>query len=109
MSTPGPVSMTTVQQVVLTASETDSAGNAVAPADALSWTSDDGGAVLTLQVSADSLSCTAVATGVGTGNVTVADPGAALTSAPLQIVVSAAAATEISISAGAPEDIGASA
>jgi hypothetical protein len=90
-----------VQQVVLTASETNAEGGAVTPADTLTWQVDNS-SVVTLQPS--DLTCLAVAAGVGTANVTVTDPGANLTSAALQIVVTAAAATAIAISAGAPED-----
>jgi hypothetical protein len=103
MTTPAPVALTTVQQVVLTATETNAEGGTVTPADTLTWAVDDT-SVLTLQPSADGTTCTAVATAAGTGNVTVTDPGLSLTSAALQIAVTLAAATAITIAAGAPED-----
>lgn len=97
-----PVSMTDSQQVVLTASETDASGNSVTPGT-LTWTSDT--AVVTLTPSADTLSCTAAAAGLGTANVTVSDSAAGVTSDPEVITVAAGAATSISISAGTPESI----
>jgi hypothetical protein len=103
MTTPAPVALTTIQQVLLTAAETNAEGGAVTPADTLTW-SVDNTSVLTLQPGTGGLTCMAVAAAAGTANVTVTDPGASLTSAPLQVDVTMAAATAVTISAGAPED-----
>jgi hypothetical protein len=100
---PTPVALDTLQQVTLTATETNAAGGAVTPTDALVWSVDNTAAV-TLTPSADSLSCLCVATAAGTAMVTVNDPAAGLTSAAQELDISTAAATEIAIIAGAPED-----
>src|SRR5215469_13824358 len=68
---PVSVTMSDSQQVLLTAAVTDAKGDAVT--DTLSWAGDDGGAVVTLNVAGDTLSCEAVAVAEGVSNITVSD------------------------------------
>lgn len=90
------VTLTDTQQVSYSVAAEDSKGFAVT--DALTWSSDDNGAVVTLQPAADGLSCTFVAVAPGTANYSVTDGtltggGQAIVTAggPSQIVVSEAA------------------
>lgn len=101
------VSMADNQHVLLTATEKDGAGNDVQPSDVLQWSSDDNGAVVALNPSADGMTCDVVAVAMGTANVTVSDPALSLTSAAEEITVTAGAAASIEISAGEPADVSA--
>ena len=91
------------QKALLTAGGTDAAGNpATAPTGGLTWSGSDGGTVLTLTPSADTLTCEAIAVGpLGTSAVTVTD--GTLSSPAFDIDVVATAAVALSITAGTPE------
>jgi|SRR5580692_981164 hypothetical protein len=102
MTTPAPVALTTIEQVVLTATETNANGGTVTPSDTFTWAVDNP-AVASVTPSEDSFSATAVALTAGTANVTVTDPAAGLTSAPLQLDVTEAPPTAIDVTAGTPE------
>jgi hypothetical protein len=65
------VTMTDAQQVDYTCEPEDSKG--VEVSDTLTWSSDDGGAVLTVTPSADGLSCTFAAVAPGSATITVTD------------------------------------
>lgn len=66
------VTLTDTQQVSLSVKPEDSKG-APTTGDTVTWTADDSGAVVTLQPSADGLSCVVVAVAPGTANVTATD------------------------------------
>ena len=65
------VTMTDAQQVSYSVEPEDSKGIAVS--DTLTWSSDDGGAVVTVTPSADTLSCVFAAVAPGTANISVTD------------------------------------
>lgn len=65
------VSMTDAQEVTYTCEPEDSKG--VQVSDTLTWSSDDGGAVVTLTPSDDTLSCVFAAVAPGTANISVTD------------------------------------
>jgi hypothetical protein len=94
----GALQLTDTQQFTATVQAEDAKGFAVA--DQLTWSADDGGAVVTLAVSADTLSCLFVAVAPGTANYTVTD---GTLSATGQAVVTAGAAAQLSVTEGAPE------
>jgi len=66
------VTMTDTQQVTLSVKPEDSKG-APTTGDTVTWSEDSSGAVVTLQPSADGLSCVVVANAPGTANVTATD------------------------------------
>lgn len=65
------VTLTDTQQVSYSVAAEDSKGFAVT--DALTWSSDDNGAVVTLTPSADTLSCVVAAVAPGTATLSVTD------------------------------------
>ncbi len=65
------VTMTDAQQVTYTCLPEDSKGFQVS--DTLTWSSDDGGAVLTVTPAADGLSCVFAAVAPGTSTISVTD------------------------------------
>jgi hypothetical protein len=65
------VTMTDSEEVTYACEPEDSKG--VAVSDTLTWSSDDGGAVLTLTPSEDTLSCLFAAVAPGTANISVTD------------------------------------
>ena len=65
------VTLTDAQEITYTCEPLDSKGIEVS--DTLTWSSDDGGAVVTLTPSADTLSCLFAAVAPGTANISVTD------------------------------------
>lgn len=94
-------SMTDTQQFTASIEVEDSKGFDTTDANALTWSEDSGGAVVTLQPSADGLSCVIVAVAPGTANYSVTD--GTLTGGG-SAVVTAGAASQIVVSESAPAD-----
>jgi hypothetical protein len=95
------VQLTDTQEVVLSVEAEDSKGNEVP--DTLSWSESSGGATVTLQPSADTMSCTVVANEPGLGAVVTVTDGANLSATMSFDVVGGAAAT-LNITAGDPTE-----
>jgi hypothetical protein len=93
------VSMTDSQEVSYTVEPEDSRG--VAVSDTLTWSSDDGGAVVTLTPSADTLSCVFAAVAPGTANISVTDGTLSGTDV---ITVTAGAVASLVLTPGTPSD-----
>ena len=94
------VSMSDSQQVTYQVEPEDSKG--FPTSDTLTWSADDGGAVVTATVSDDTLSATYVAVAPGQANITVTD---GTLSAGDAITVTAGPAASLVLTAGAPEDV----
>lgn len=95
----GALQLTDTQQFTASVEAKDARGNAV-PAT-LTWSADDGGAVVALAPTADTLSCLFTAVAPGTANYTVTD---GTLSASGQVVVTAGAAADLVLTEGAPAD-----
>ena len=91
------VSMTDSQEVTYTCEPLDSKGIEVS--DTLTWSSDDGGAVVTLTPSDDTLSCLFAAVAPGTANISVTD--GTLSGADVITVVAGGVAT-LTLTPGTP-------
>jgi hypothetical protein len=91
------VQLTDIQQVTLSVEPEDSKGDATS--DTLTWSVDDA-TVITLQPSADTLSCLCVAGNPGTASVTVTD---GTISASDALIVTASAATQLVLTEGTLE------
>ena len=91
------VTMSDSEAVTYVVSPEDSKG--VAVADTLTWSSDDGGAVVTLTPSADTLSCVFAAVAPGTANISVTDGTLSDTDV---IVVTAGPVASLVLTAGTP-------
>jgi hypothetical protein len=94
------VQLTDTQQVDLSVQPEDSKGNPTTDSG-LSWSEDSGGAVVTLNVSADGNTCTVAAGQPGTANVTVSD---GTISGVEAVSVVAGSAAQLVVSAGNPVD-----
>ncbi len=93
------VTMTDAQQVSYACEPEDSKG--VQVSDTLTWSSDDGGAVLTLTPSDDTLSCVFAAVAPGTATISVTD--GTLSGSDL-ITVTPGGVAALVITPGAPVD-----
>ena len=91
------VTMTDSQEVTYTVEPEDSKGIAVS--DTLTWSSDDGGAFVTLTPSADTLSCLFAAVAPGTANISVTDGTLSDTDV---ITVTAGPVASLVLTAGTP-------
>ena len=91
------VTMTDSQEVTYTVEPEDSKGIAVS--DTLTWSSDDGGAFVTLTPSADTLSCLFAAVAPGTANISVTD---GTLSGADSIVVTAGPVASLVLTPGTP-------
>lgn len=92
------VTMTDDQQVTYSVQAEDDKGASVS--DSLTWTADDGGAVLTVTPAADGMSAVFAAVAPGTATITVSD---GTLSASDLITVTAGAVASLVLSPGAPE------
>lgn len=93
--------MKDTQQFVASIKVEDSKGFVTTDANALTWSADDGGAVVTPQPAADGLSCTFVAVAPGTANYQITD--GTLTGGGT-ITVTPGDAEQIAVSEGDPTD-----
>ena len=93
------VTMTDSQEVTYTCEPEDSKGIEVS--DTLTWSSDDGGAVLTVTPSADTLSCVFAAVAPGSATITVTD--GTLSGTDL-ITVTAGPVASLVLTPGTPTD-----
>ena len=91
------VTMTDSEQVEYVCEPEDSKSQPVS--DTLTWSSDDNGAVVTLTVSEDTLSCVFAAVDPGTANITVTDGTISGTD---QIVVTAGPVASLVLTPGTP-------
>jgi hypothetical protein len=91
------VTMTDDQQVTYSVQAEDDKGASVS--DALTWTADDGGAVLTVTPAADGMSASFAAVAPGTATITVTD---GTLSASDLITVTAGAVASLVLTPGAP-------
>ena len=93
------VTLTDTQQVSYSVEAEDSKGQAVS--DTLTWSSDDGGAVVTVTPSADGTSCVFAAVDPGTANISVTD---GTLSAVDVITVTAGSVASLVLTPGTPSD-----